>query len=129
LKSSTQKKVVNVSYIDSYEEKFDRLGVGAELGGSILAGLVNPSGSGCYLGEPRESNQSLQAALHHKITTLQEKLNFMSSEIKDCLAFTVLRTSEVTHVVTGIEWGAQSIVTARHRLLDSVEGSGIEGRF
>ena len=53
----------------------------------------------------------------------------MSNEIKDHLAFTVLRGSEVTHVVTGIEWGAQSIVTARHRLLNSIEGSGIEGQF
>jgi GTPase SAR1 family protein len=129
LKTNTQKVTVQVSYIDSYEEKFGKIGVGNELGGSILAGLVNTSGSGCYLGETRESNENLQAAVYHKIITSQEKLNFMSNEIKDHLAFTVLRSSEVTHVVTGIEWGAQSIVTARHRLLNSIEGSGIEGQF
>lgn len=129
LTTSVQNKVVQVSYVDSYEEKFDKLGVGTELGGSILTGLVNPSGAGCYLGETRESNKILQAALHHKITTVQEKLNFMSTGIKDCLAFKVLQSGEVTHVVTGIEWGSQSIVTARHRLLSDGEASGFKSQF
>lgn len=129
LRTSVQNKVVQVSYVDSYEEKFGKMAVGTELGGSILAGLVNPGGAGRYLGETRETNETLQAALHHQITTVQETLNFMSNGIRDCLAFKVLRSSEVTHVVTGIEWGSQSIVTARHRLLNNIEVSGFESRF
>lgn len=129
LRTSFEETVVNVSYVDSYEEKFERMGVGAELGGSILAGLVELGGCGCYLGETRESNQILQAALHYKITSVQERLDFVSSQIKNCLALTVLENSEVTHVVIGIEWGAQSVVTVRHWLLDSIERSKVDGRF
>lgn len=103
--------------------------IGAELGGSILAGLLDLSGCGCYLGESRESNQIFQAALHYRISSVQERLDFVSSQVKDCLALTVLENSEATHVVIGIEWGAQSVVTARHWPLDSIERSEVEVRF
>lgn len=128
VRTRVEETVVNVSYDDSFEAKFDRMGIGAELGGSILAGLVDLSGS-CYLGETRESNQIFQAALHYKMTSKQERLDFASSQVKDCLALTVLKNSEVTHVVIGIEWGAQSVVTARHWLLDSIDRTEIDGRF
>lgn len=106
LRTRVEEAVVNFSYVDSFEERFDRMGVEAELAGSILAGLVDPSGAGCYLGETRESNRILHAAIHHKTISVQEKLDFVSSQVKDYLAFTVLENSEVTHVVIGIEWGA-----------------------
>ncbi|KAH6678225.1 hypothetical protein B0J14DRAFT_582210 [Halenospora varia] len=127
--SDATKKVVQVSYVDSYGEKFERMGVGNELGGSILAGMVEPTGSGKYLEESRESRQTLHAALHYKITTAQEKLNVMSDDIKDCLNTTSIRNSEVTHVVTGIEWGVQSIVTAKHRLTADSKSSKAEAEF
>ncbi|MCJ1360029.1 MAG: hypothetical protein MMC33_010032 [Icmadophila ericetorum] len=127
--SNIPKEITQISYVNTYEEKFERLGLSKELGGSILAKLVRPSGSGCYLGETQESNKSLHAALYHKMTTVREKWKPMSSEFGNCLSLTALESGEATHVVTGIEWGAQSVVTARHRFSDGVARSSIEGQF
>ncbi|KAF4631768.1 hypothetical protein G7Y89_g6371 [Cudoniella acicularis] len=129
LTSKTEKKVVQVSYVDLYGDKFEKMGVGNELGGSILAGMVNPTGSGRYLNEALGSRQTLQAAVHHKITTVQEKLNVMSDDVKDCLGSTSLRTSEVTHIVTGIEWGVKSVVTARHHMPPGSVVPAADGQF
>lgn len=129
VRTIVQKTAINVSYVDSYVEKFERMGIGADLGASILAGLVDFGGCGCYLSETRESDQILHAALHYKITSFQEKLNFASNQIKDCLTLTVLENREVTHVVVEVEWGTQSVVTARHWLMDSIEKSVVDGRF
>ncbi|KAH8669776.1 hypothetical protein BGZ60DRAFT_538625 [Tricladium varicosporioides] len=129
LTSKSEKKLVQVSYVDSYGDKFDKLGVGNELGASILAGMVNPSGSGRYLDEVCDSRQTLHAALHHKMTTVQEKLNVMSDDVGGCLGETTLRSSEVTHVVTGIEWGVKSIVTARYRMPPSTVVPAADGQF
>ncbi|RDL35743.1 p-loop containing nucleoside triphosphate hydrolase [Venustampulla echinocandica] len=129
VRGDISKKTVNVNYVDSYKVRFQEMGLSTELSASILAGLVPVGGSGHYLSEERDSNYILLAALHHKITTVQESLNLMSSGMRSCLGITSLSTKEATHVVTEIEWGAQSFITARHRLLGNVERSIVEQRF
>lgn len=105
-------KTIHTSYIDSYEEKFKKMDIDAALAGSLLAGFVHPLGAGRYLDQKRDSAEILHGAIYHKITTAQEGLNFMSSGLRDHLASTTLQSSEATHIVVGVEWGSQSIVTA-----------------
>ncbi|KAH0561969.1 hypothetical protein GP486_003320 [Trichoglossum hirsutum] len=127
--TNIQGKAVQISYADSYEENFKAMGVGAELGGSILAGFVVPGGSGRYLVEKRESGQILQSAIHHRITTVQEKLNLGSNEAREHLSFSLLQSSEVTHIVTEIKWGAQSVVMARCQSPSAIGRSSHERQF
>src|SRR3981189_476246 len=47
---------VQLSFSDSYAEKFSKMKVGAELSASFLSGLINVDGSGRYLRETRDSN-------------------------------------------------------------------------
>ena len=129
IQTDVSKTSIQVNYVDTYKLKFQELGLSPELSASILAGLVTLGGSGHYLNEERDSNFILQAALHHKITTVHVKLNFMSNELKSCLGLQALSTREATHVVTELEWGAQSIVTARHRISHGVDRSAIEHQF
>ncbi|KAN0070519.1 hypothetical protein V8E54_011388 [Elaphomyces granulatus] len=105
-------KFVHISYIDSYEEKFKQMGIEAALAGSLLAGFVHPLGAGRYLNQKQDGTETLHGAIYSKITTVEEKLNFMSSGLRSRLASTTLRSSEATHMVIGVEWGSQSIVTA-----------------
>lgn len=129
--SLIEQKFVHSSFIDSYEEKLKQMSIGSELAASILAGLTSPSGSGLYLEEKFGSSRYLHAALYHKIAKLQENLNMASGELKSCLGTTSLRTSEVTHVVTGIEWGVQSIVTATQMMPENpwIPASTVETQF
>ena len=120
---------VKYSSTDTYKDKFERMGVNAELGASFLAGLVDVEGSGRYLADKRESNLVTQASLHYDITTVQEKLNFVAPEVKDCLAFSKIDSNLATHVVAEITWGAQNIVTAKRVMTRKEDRTQIEGQF
>lgn len=124
-----EKLKVELSYIDTYEQKFDILGIEPEIRGSILAGIVSPGAAGRYLDEVRENCNDLHAAIYHKIVSCEEKLNFMSSNLQGCLTSTAIQPGEATHVVTGIKWGAQSVVTARISVPVNTNKSNIEAQF
>ncbi|EHL03003.1 hypothetical protein M7I_0974 [Glarea lozoyensis 74030] len=89
--------------MDTYKEKFDDLGITSELAASILSGIVVVGGSGHYLTEQRMSNNTLQAAINFKVSTVHEKLNLMSPSLRTNLAITSVSNNEATHVVTEID--------------------------
>jgi hypothetical protein len=128
-RNPTPKTDVRVNYVDTFKSKFDEVGLSPDLSASILAGLVPLGGSALFLDEHRDSNFVLQAAVRHKITTIQEKLNFMSNELKSCVGTPSLSTRDATHVVTEIEWGAQSIVSIRHRASANADTAQVEHQF
>jgi hypothetical protein len=118
---------VKISKTDTYKDKLDRLGVEAELSASFLAGLVNVEGSGRYLTDKRETNLTMQSSMHYSITTVEQELNLTAKEIKECLAFETLDSDVATHVVTGISWGAQCIISARTEVALSQDRAEIDG--
>lgn len=93
------------------------MGIEPELGASILAGLVEPGGSGLCLSEMQDANGMLQAAIHHKFVVFQDKLEFGNSQIKDLVNLKSLQSSGATHAVIGVDWGAHSILNIRHWLV------------
>ncbi|KAF8850415.1 hypothetical protein BDZ45DRAFT_731598 [Acephala macrosclerotiorum] len=123
-----QQKDVRLNFADSHKERFAMMGIEPELGASILAGLVKPGGSGAYLDEIRQTNQMLQAVVQHKVITTQEKLEFGNRQVRDCIDSMALQSPGATHVVIGIDWGAQTIFNVRH-WLNSVEALEIERDF
>lgn len=99
------------SYVDSYKEKFENMGVPPDSGESFLAGLVHPAGSSCYLRDTHQADQYLRASIYHTWRTRQDKINFMNCSIKDFVASPALEQIEATHVIVGIEWGIKSVVS------------------
>lgn len=118
-----------VSYVGTFEEKFKQLGVGPELGASILSGLVQPGGAGYHLNDTTGNDRFLEAAIYHTVKTVKESLDLMNSDLKTYLTSKHLRTSEVTHIVTEVEYGSQSVVTAKHWLSTDVQRQQLEGQF
>ncbi|KAK3956674.1 hypothetical protein QBC32DRAFT_386776 [Pseudoneurospora amorphoporcata] len=97
----------------TFHQKLFELGIGPELGASILAGLVPVSDCGLYLIDQRRlSDRFAQCSLHYNITTVEEHLNLAASGIKELLVTDVLATTNATHFVVGVSWGAQFIVAA-----------------
>ncbi|KAH0556291.1 hypothetical protein GP486_005782 [Trichoglossum hirsutum] len=125
MKTEIHTSDVKVSRDDTYEEKFSKMGLNAALGASFLAGLVSVDGSGRYLTDTRDSNLVIQAALHYNVTTVHEKLNFACDALRDLLALDNVDGSVATHVVAEISWGTQSIVTAKHRMLEGEDRTEI----
>lgn len=125
-KHSTDIKLIRK---DTYEEKFDNLGVNAELSASVLAGLASVEGSGRYLTDKRDSNLVMQASMQYAVTTVDEDLNITATELKDCLAFQALGADVATHVVTGISWGAQCVITAKTYVSSADDKKQIAGNL
>ncbi len=114
---------------DTYKDKFDLLSVKAELGASILAGLASVGGAGQYLAETRSLNLVVQASMHYSITTVDERLDLMTSGVADCLVSRTLDSDFATHVVIGITWGARCVVSARRQCVASADRSHMAGEL
>lgn len=115
---------------DTYEEKFRRLRVKAELSASNLSGLMSVGGVGRFLMERRSSGRTRQVSCLYKISTVHERLNFGAFMMApDLLNFNALRSSPGTHVVSEIEWGASSAVTARFDVEDASDSTGVQARL
>jgi len=119
--------ITKYSETDTFKDKLDFLGVKAELGASILAGLVSVEGSGRYLSDTRNSNLVAQASMHYSITTVDEKLNITANGVAECLAFRALDTDVATHVVVGITWGARCVVSAKKQVALSASRGQVTG--
>ncbi|KAI0100019.1 hypothetical protein F4776DRAFT_524361 [Hypoxylon sp. NC0597] len=102
---------LEVSSGDSYEKRFKLMGVPLELGTSVLAGLTQPEGCSTFLIKERKAGQAHQYVLSHKILTVQENLNMASSAFHGGLDHTRLKTADATHIVSSVEWGAQTILS------------------
>ncbi|XP_063691971.1 uncharacterized protein LOC134824157 isoform X2 [Bolinopsis microptera] len=110
---------------DSLEDRCHYLDIDAELSVSILSGLVHVSGSGKLLEEKRSvSPNSSTMGLIYKVETIQEEID--PQDLKKKVDLDVLNTSEVTHVLTGIIWGAVCTFTAHYTFNDNEEKSEIE---
>jgi len=113
MEADIRKTTCNVAFSDSYENGFKLMGVGNDFGASILARLVLPDGAGRILHEKIEGRHTLGAAIHHQILTVKEKLDPASPGVNECRAPSSADSSNATHIVMEIEWGAQSTLMVR----------------
>lgn len=117
-RTDNPKTEMNFIEKDTYEEKFRHLGVDAELGASILSGLISVGGVGHFLMDGRSSARTRHISCLYKLMTAHEKLHIgafmMNPELKAMLNFDALRSSPGTHIVTEIEWGASSALTVQY---------------
>jgi len=91
-------------FSDTLEEKTRKFQLDSSLKVSLLAGLVEPKGSGGYLTHNKETNQTVQASVIYRQTTVQEKLKLDDSRVAEYLAFDH-QPGDTTHVVVGITYG------------------------
>lgn len=118
---------VDFELTDRLSEKFSKLDVNAELQLSVLAGLVNLKGSGNYLSEEKASAKAARMTLLYSITTTSESINIFDKELKENIDLDVIDCLEATHVVVGIEWGANCTVTAEYANQENEKRTKVEG--
>ena len=128
-KSEMHSTTIKFAQTDTYQEKFNLLHIPGNLQASFLAGLIEVGGSGLYLKERRQTNQVAQCTLNYSTTTVQEVIKLSSPEIGSCLNSTIFERGLATHVVTGIEWGANCIVTATSEVTQQQDKSNISGQL
>ncbi|KAI0384983.1 hypothetical protein F5Y04DRAFT_203063 [Hypomontagnella monticulosa] len=114
---------------ETNREKLSNLKISAELGASLLSGMVTVDGSGSYLNNARNSKKVMEASLLYNVTTKSEMLRLTDREVEEALGLRTVKTSCATHVVVGIEWGANIIVTFRSSISEGNDAAKIEGDF
>jgi hypothetical protein len=97
---------------DSLEEKFSKLQVSVDFRASLLCGMLQGCWGVDYCLSQNTDARTVQASVICKTKKRSEDLLLANDELRDYLDLEALHTADATHVICGLEWGAQTIVTA-----------------
>lgn len=114
---------------DSLEEKFSNLDISAELGISVLCGMLGGGWCVEYLSKKKTSTRIRQASTICITPTKTEILRLENDDLKNCLDLGALHTWGATHVICGIEWGARTLVTVKESTGSVDANRKIEGKL
>lgn len=138
-KSKLPEKVINVFDTDnlyyeftinnSYEEKFKNLKIEAELKLSILSGLFTLEGSGKYLSDEKSSYKSVKGSIIYELKTKKENFHLSSEDLKEYISYSSLEIKDATHIISGIQWGANVYCSFEYENREYEEKKKIEGRL
>ncbi|KAM0240174.1 hypothetical protein ACHAP5_008031 [Fusarium lateritium] len=117
---------ISVSFGASHASRFGAMGVDDNLAASVLSGLVEPKGSATFLNDSTLDKDFLFGAVHHVHNTREERLNLDEPKFLDAAHVGDYRS---THVVIGIKWGLQNIMTMKHCITDSSQRTALEASF
>jgi len=111
--SKTDNPQSNISFttVSTFCEKLQKLNVTSDLQLSVLAEMCQPSGAAKFLREKKESFKSVEHTLIYNIQTVTEYLELSHEQVKSCISEEAMQHPTATHVVIGIDWGANCAVT------------------
>lgn len=129
--TSTDNHFSDIVFIhsDTFTEKFSKLDVKAELQVSVLCGLLTLEGSGCYLNDEKTSARSVKSSLLYNLKTKEESVNVYHEELKDAFSIDAINSGMGTHIVVGISWGANCLLSCEYRNSESRDNKEIEGNL
>ncbi|XP_038162726.1 stonustoxin subunit alpha-like [Cyprinodon tularosa] len=93
---------------DSLQEKSSLCDLGTSLKASFLSGLIEVGGSAKYLNDKKEFKNQSRVILHYRAISYLSKLLMTPSEAQSEGELTDKVKSMATHVVTGIQYGANA---------------------
>ena len=115
------------SFSDSFEEKFSNLNVEAELKLSVMGGLFKLEGSAKYLNEQKSSFKSVKSSLIYNIKTKRQFISLTNENLKPLVSSVALGVKNATHVIVGIDWGANTVASFEYENNEHSEKKKIEG--
>ena len=98
-----------ISRGETVTSKLSDLDISAELKVSILGGLISLEGSAKYASRAKEEKNKVSISLVLNLLTAKETIDVF--EMEKQANQEVIEAAVGTHVVSGIQWGAQAVVT------------------
>ncbi|CAF3992446.1 unnamed protein product, partial [Rotaria sordida] len=119
---------IELLFHNSQKETFDQMNIEANLKLSLMAGLIDISGSAKYLKQTKTDSRTIRVTYVYKVKTKQEQLHVSMGGLSDYFSADALENPNATHAVTGIMWGANvgatfEQVVENHEKVQTVEGS------
>ncbi|CAF3428272.1 unnamed protein product, partial [Rotaria socialis] len=112
---------------NSQKETFDKMNIEASLKLSLMAGIVDITGSAKYLKETKTDSLTIRVTYVYKVKTKQEQLHIAMAGLSEYFSADALENSNATHVVTGIMWGANVAATFEQVAENLEEVQKVEG--
>lgn len=116
-----------LDFHNSQKETFKNLDIEASLKLGLMAGLLNVEGSAKYLTQTKTDSKTVRATFICKINTKEDKLLIADERLQEYLLAYVFENPDVTHVVTGIKWGANVAATFERTVEKQDDVQRIEG--
>ncbi|KAG5798413.1 hypothetical protein H9Q69_002561 [Fusarium xylarioides] len=134
LRSSCQPSHQRQSVIhqgSSHASRFNAMRIDGNLAASILSGLIDLKGSANFLKDSTLDGDILYGVNRSFFNTYEDVLNLHQSVLRNGMASGIFLPADrrSTHVVTGIRWGLQSIMTMKHRIVDASQRAALEVAF
>jgi hypothetical protein len=121
----------NVSYWldfhNSQKETLDYLNIEASLKIGVMAGLLKLEGSAKYLQQTKTNSNTIRVTFLYKATTKQEDLQISTKDLHEYFSPYAFENPDVTHVVVGIQWGANVAATFERTVEKRDDVKRVEG--
>ncbi|XP_067432595.1 stonustoxin subunit beta-like [Thunnus thynnus] len=112
---------------DSFESKSSLLDVDTSLKASFLSGLIEVGGSAKYLNDQKKFKNQSRVTFQYKATTTVEQLSMTPLRTMDMQQTDLIEKGLATHVVTGIQYGANAFFVFDSEKLDASSVQNIQG--
>ncbi|KAK7880760.1 hypothetical protein WMY93_032603 [Mugilogobius chulae] len=116
-----------VSSSDSTTDNSSKMNIGGSLSLSFLAGQVTVSGSANYLKDKKEFKNQSRVTLQYSATTHFEQLHLVPDKFKKINLGKIKESGLATHVVTGIEYGADAFFVFDSEKTNSSDVQKVKG--
>lgn len=84
-------------------------------------------GSGRYLNDQKTSARAVRSSLLYNIKTKEENVNIYHESVRDAFSIDSIKNGLATHVVVGISWGANSVLTCEYQNRNNRDVTEIQG--
>uniref|UniRef100_A0A3Q2E8A0 Neoverrucotoxin subunit alpha-like n=1 Tax=Cyprinodon variegatus TaxID=28743 RepID=A0A3Q2E8A0_CYPVA len=112
---------------DSIQEKSSLLDLNASFKASFLSGLIEVGGSAKYLNDKKKFKNQSRVTLQYKATSYFSRLSMTHSEAQSAARLSDEVKSMATHVVTGIQHGANAFFVFDSEKLESTQVEDFQG--
>ncbi|KAF5989698.1 hypothetical protein FBULB1_701 [Fusarium bulbicola] len=115
----------------SHASRFNAMRIDGNLAASILSGLIDLKGSANFLKDSTLDGDILYGVNRSFFNTYEDVLNLHQGVLRSGMASGIFLPADrrSTHVVTGVRWGLQSIMTMKHRVDDPDQRAALEVAF
>ncbi|XP_049599838.1 stonustoxin subunit alpha [Syngnathus scovelli] len=127
--SAQKSSSFQITASDTIEKRSSMLDVKASLSMSFLCGLIKVEGSAKYLNDQKKFKNQSRVTFQYKATTTFKQLSFSALGPLTSQQKKIIEDGKATHLVTGIQYGANAVFVFDSEKLEASSVQDIQGKM
>ncbi|CAF1194615.1 unnamed protein product [Didymodactylos carnosus] len=119
----------HLDYSSTQSEKLKQLKVDGNFKLNIMSGVAKLETSGSYLDMDKDISRLVKVDIIYRVETVEDHITINHTSVENLISTTMLSHSHATHVVTGIRWGANVIVSFENQVKSKEEKKEVQGKL